>query len=114
MGALAGVGRRSQDCDGGPVVARDVCRRELRRSIRNAVGLLVCRSCWERIGGWELSYRRLTALLRRSLGLCNSLTNCLRMYNCVVRVEGEPERYKQRSVMATQLVGEACRDDWEG
>ncbi len=46
------------------------------------------------------------------LGLCNSLTKCLQMYNCVVRVEGEPKRYQQRSVMAIELVGEACRDDW--
>ncbi|KAG7443745.1 uncharacterized protein BT62DRAFT_981914 [Guyanagaster necrorhizus] len=46
------------------------------------------------------------------LGLCNSLTNCLQMYDCVVRVEGEPKQYKRRLDMAADLIVESGRRDW--
>ncbi|KAK0443378.1 uncharacterized protein EV420DRAFT_1028366 [Desarmillaria tabescens] len=46
------------------------------------------------------------------LTLCNSLTQCLKMYDCVVRKEGEPERYNRRLDMAEKLVLESKREDW--
>ncbi|PBK87620.1 hypothetical protein ARMGADRAFT_1016471 [Armillaria gallica] len=46
------------------------------------------------------------------LGLCNSLTSCLQMFDCIVRVEGEPRRYERRVHMATQMIQESKRNDW--
>ncbi|KAK0491880.1 hypothetical protein EDD18DRAFT_1290675 [Armillaria luteobubalina] len=46
------------------------------------------------------------------LTLCNSATQCLQMYECVVQKEGEPQNYKRRRDMAEKLVDESKRDDW--
>ncbi|KAK0435885.1 hypothetical protein EV421DRAFT_1892498 [Armillaria borealis] len=46
------------------------------------------------------------------LTLCNSLTQCFQMYNCVVRMEGKPVQYRRRLEMAEKLVGESNREDW--
>ncbi|SJL08152.1 uncharacterized protein ARMOST_11515 [Armillaria ostoyae] len=46
------------------------------------------------------------------LTLCNSLTRCLQMYNCVVQTKGEPEQYSRRLDMAEKLVSESKREDW--
>ncbi|KAK0438816.1 hypothetical protein EV421DRAFT_1713968 [Armillaria borealis] len=46
------------------------------------------------------------------LTLCNSLTRCLKMYDCVVQTKGEPEKYNRRLDMATKLVLESKREDW--
>lgn len=46
------------------------------------------------------------------LTLCNSLTRCLQMYDCVVQTKGEPEKYKRRLDMAKKLVLESEREDW--
>ncbi|PBK86681.1 hypothetical protein ARMGADRAFT_477070 [Armillaria gallica] len=46
------------------------------------------------------------------LTLCNSLTRCLKMYDCVVQKKGEPEKYIRRLDMAKKLVLESKREDW--
>ncbi len=46
------------------------------------------------------------------LTLCNSLTQCFQMYNCIVRMDGNPVRYGRRLEMATKLVDESKREDW--
>ncbi len=46
------------------------------------------------------------------LTLCNSLTQFFQMYNCVVRMEGNPVRYRRRLEMAEKLVDESKREDW--
>ncbi len=46
------------------------------------------------------------------LTLCNPLTGCLKVYNCVVQKKGEPEKYNQRLDMVQKLVLESKRDDW--
>ncbi|KAK0472983.1 hypothetical protein IW261DRAFT_1506033 [Armillaria novae-zelandiae] len=46
------------------------------------------------------------------LTLCNSSTQCLQMYDCVVQKEGEPQNYRRRRDMAEKLVDESKRDDW--
>ncbi|PBK58450.1 hypothetical protein ARMSODRAFT_967712 [Armillaria solidipes] len=46
------------------------------------------------------------------LTLCNSLTRCFQMYDCVVRIEGKPVRYQRRLQMAEKLVDESEREDW--
>ncbi|KAK0226750.1 hypothetical protein EDD85DRAFT_923412 [Armillaria nabsnona] len=46
------------------------------------------------------------------LTLCNSLTQCFQMYDCIVRMDGNPVRYGRRLEMATKLVDESKREDW--
>jgi len=46
------------------------------------------------------------------LGLCNSLTRGLRMYNCMLGVAGEPHHYTRRIDMAKELVEQSGRRDW--
>ncbi|KAK0491881.1 hypothetical protein EDD18DRAFT_529372 [Armillaria luteobubalina] len=46
------------------------------------------------------------------LTLCNSLTQCFKMYNCIVRMDGKPVRYRRRLEMAEKLVDESKREDW--
>ncbi len=46
------------------------------------------------------------------LTLCNSLTRCLQLYDCIVRKKGEPEKYNRRLDMAKKLVLESKREDW--
>ncbi|KAK0430968.1 hypothetical protein EV421DRAFT_1720949 [Armillaria borealis] len=46
------------------------------------------------------------------LTLSNSLTRCFQMYDCVVRMDGNPVRYRRRLEMAEKLVDESKREDW--
>ncbi|PBK92143.1 hypothetical protein ARMGADRAFT_967475 [Armillaria gallica] len=46
------------------------------------------------------------------LGLCNTLTPCLRLPDCSVCVQGLPKKYNQRSEMAKELIEASGRDDW--
>ncbi|SJL08090.1 uncharacterized protein ARMOST_11452 [Armillaria ostoyae] len=46
------------------------------------------------------------------LTLCNSLTQCLQMYDYIVQTKGEPEKYNRRLEMAEKLVLESKREDW--
>ncbi|KAK0451153.1 uncharacterized protein EV420DRAFT_1482562 [Desarmillaria tabescens] len=46
------------------------------------------------------------------LGLCNSMTKCLQMYDLIVRVEGKPKWYERRLDMVKELVKETGRKDW--
>ncbi|KAK0200603.1 hypothetical protein DFS33DRAFT_1278012 [Desarmillaria ectypa] len=46
------------------------------------------------------------------LGLCNSLTSCLQMFDCIVRIEGEPIKYERRLYMATEMIEKSGRNDW--
>ncbi|KLO14780.1 hypothetical protein SCHPADRAFT_292005 [Schizopora paradoxa] len=46
------------------------------------------------------------------LGLCNSMTKKLRMFDCVVYQVGEPKKYERRLHMAKELIEESGRDDW--
>ncbi|KAK0429617.1 hypothetical protein EV421DRAFT_1893817 [Armillaria borealis] len=46
------------------------------------------------------------------LTLCNSSTQCLQMYDCVMQKEGEPQNYNRRRDMAEKLVDKSKRDDW--
>jgi hypothetical protein len=62
------------------------------------------------IGGLFLALQLL--LSAAILGLCNSCTNGLRMYDCVLAVEGEPQHYKRRLDMANELIKQSGRSDW--
>ncbi|PBK68166.1 hypothetical protein ARMSODRAFT_958305 [Armillaria solidipes] len=46
------------------------------------------------------------------LGLCNSLTSCLQMFDCIVRVEEEPIKYERRLYMANEMIEKSGRSDW--
>ncbi|KAK0200600.1 hypothetical protein DFS33DRAFT_169848 [Desarmillaria ectypa] len=47
------------------------------------------------------------------LGLCNSGTQCLQMYDRVVRTEGgEPKKYGRRLDMVEYLIAETKSEDW--
>lgn len=46
------------------------------------------------------------------LGVCNSTTKCLQMYDRVVRTQGEPKKYERRLDMAADLIVETGRKDW--
>jgi hypothetical protein len=46
------------------------------------------------------------------LGLCNSLTQELRMFGCRAYVSKRPKKYTRRLDMADELIGELGRDDW--
>ncbi len=46
------------------------------------------------------------------LTVCNSSTQCLRMYDRVIRTVGEPKKYERRLFMAKELVDEVGRKDW--
>ncbi len=46
------------------------------------------------------------------LGLCNSWTGCLQMYDCIVRQEGISPRYARRSEMVHALILASGKDDW--
>ncbi|KAG5642594.1 hypothetical protein DXG03_002518 [Asterophora parasitica] len=46
------------------------------------------------------------------LGLCNSWTNRLQMFDCIVSVEGKPVSYERRMDLVNELVAESNRDDW--
>ncbi|PBK68180.1 hypothetical protein ARMSODRAFT_1040429 [Armillaria solidipes] len=45
------------------------------------------------------------------LGVCNSTTKCLQMYDRVVRTQGEPKKYERRLDMAADLIVETGRKD---
>ncbi|KAG7443749.1 uncharacterized protein BT62DRAFT_934701 [Guyanagaster necrorhizus] len=46
------------------------------------------------------------------LDISNSLTPCLQMFDCIVRVEGEPIRYERRLYMANEMIEKSGRNDW--
>ncbi|KAK0492835.1 hypothetical protein EDD18DRAFT_1310741 [Armillaria luteobubalina] len=46
------------------------------------------------------------------LSLCNSSTECLQMFGCVVRRKGDRKDYAQRLDMVKDLIRETQRDDW--
>ncbi|PBK70092.1 hypothetical protein ARMSODRAFT_124752 [Armillaria solidipes] len=46
------------------------------------------------------------------LGLCNTLTPCLRLPDCSVCVQGLPKKYNQRLEMVKELIEASGRDDW--
>ncbi len=46
------------------------------------------------------------------LSLCNSSTECLQMFGCVVRRTGDRKDYAQRLDMVKDLVRESGRSDW--
>ncbi|KAK0430025.1 hypothetical protein EV421DRAFT_2025422 [Armillaria borealis] len=46
------------------------------------------------------------------LGVCNSTTKYLQMYDRVVRTQGEPKKYERRLDMAADLIVETGRKDW--
>ncbi len=46
------------------------------------------------------------------LGLCNSMTDCLQMYNCIVCTEGEPKKYERRLDMADDLIDMTKSEEW--
>ncbi|KAK0219182.1 hypothetical protein IW262DRAFT_1084087 [Armillaria fumosa] len=46
------------------------------------------------------------------LGLCNSWTRCLQMYNCIVRQDGISSRYKRRMDMVDALIRASEKSDW--
>jgi hypothetical protein len=62
------------------------------------------------IGGFLLACQLL--LSAALLGLCNVLTQNLRVFNCVLRVEGEPHHYARRLEMAEDLIQQTGRSDW--
>ncbi|KAK0219178.1 hypothetical protein IW262DRAFT_1448973 [Armillaria fumosa] len=46
------------------------------------------------------------------LSLCNSSTECLQMFGCVVRRKGDRKDYAQRLDMVKDLIRQTKRDDW--
>ncbi|PBK68171.1 hypothetical protein ARMSODRAFT_958314 [Armillaria solidipes] len=46
------------------------------------------------------------------LGLCNSWTRCLQMYDCIVRQDGITPRYKRRMDMVDDLIRASGKSDW--
>ncbi|KAK0430029.1 hypothetical protein EV421DRAFT_2042141 [Armillaria borealis] len=46
------------------------------------------------------------------LGLCNSWTRCLQMYDCIVRQDGMTPRYKRRMDMVDDLIRASGKSDW--
>ncbi|KLO17093.1 hypothetical protein SCHPADRAFT_179901 [Schizopora paradoxa] len=46
------------------------------------------------------------------LGLCNSTTRKLRMFDCIVYQDGPPKQYKRRRDMADELISSSKREDW--
>ncbi|KLO14781.1 hypothetical protein SCHPADRAFT_939201 [Schizopora paradoxa] len=46
------------------------------------------------------------------LGLCNSWTDRLQMFGCIVYQEGESKKYTRRLDMARELIKESGRSDW--
>ncbi|KAK0492402.1 hypothetical protein EDD18DRAFT_513530 [Armillaria luteobubalina] len=47
------------------------------------------------------------------LTLCNSSTQCLQIYDRVIRTVGGPKKYERRLALANELIAEAGgRDDW--
>ncbi|KAK0488369.1 hypothetical protein EDD18DRAFT_1190584 [Armillaria luteobubalina] len=46
------------------------------------------------------------------LGLCNTFTSCLQMFDCIVRMEGEPIKYQRRLHMANEMIEKSGRNDW--
>ncbi|KAF5383742.1 hypothetical protein D9615_003758 [Tricholomella constricta] len=46
------------------------------------------------------------------LALCNSMTGCLQMFDCVVRAEGKAKKYARRLDLAKELIEMSGRDDW--
>ncbi len=62
------------------------------------------------VGGWLIACLMLYSLAL--LGLCNSKTQCLQMYDCIVRQTGEPQRYTRRLEMVKAIVEEKGYSDW--
>ncbi|KAK0200602.1 hypothetical protein DFS33DRAFT_1278011 [Desarmillaria ectypa] len=46
------------------------------------------------------------------LGLCNSWTRCLQMYDCIVWKEGMSSRYNRRLDMVKDLIQSSGQDEW--
>ncbi|KAK0472536.1 hypothetical protein IW261DRAFT_1570893 [Armillaria novae-zelandiae] len=46
------------------------------------------------------------------LGVCNSWTRCLQMYDCIVQQDGISPRYKRRMDMVDALIRTSGKSDW--